>query len=55
VLYFLIVMAVLLLGYAGYLMSLARRGQKMPASAYVVLAVLNALILVAALVWALNR
>ncbi|GLY21003.1 hypothetical protein AB0H63_26060 [Micromonospora echinospora] len=54
-LYFLIVMALLLFGYAGYLMSLARRGQKMPSTAYVVLGVLNGIILVAVLVWAVNR
>lgn len=54
-LYFLIVMALLLLGYAGYLMTVARRRRQVPKAAYVVLGVLNAVLVVAVLVWAVNR
>lgn len=54
-LYFLIVIALLLLGYAGYLVSLVRRGQRIPAVAYLVLAGLNGLILAAVLAWAVAR
>ncbi|WDZ84763.1 hypothetical protein [Micromonospora cathayae] len=54
-LYFLIVIALLLLGYAGYLVSFVRRGRPIPAKAYLVLAVLNGLILAAVLAWAIAR
>lgn len=51
-LYFLIVVALLLFGYAGYLVSFVKRGKPIPATAYLGLAVLNGLILAAVLAWA---
>ncbi|GAA3765175.1 hypothetical protein O7600_11545 [Micromonospora sp. WMMA1998] len=54
-LYFLIVVAVLLLGYAGVLVSFVRKGRKIPPSAYLVLAALNGLILAAVIAWAIAR
>jgi hypothetical protein len=55
VLVFLIVVAVLLLAYAGVLVSFVRRGRKIPPQAYLVLALLNGLILAAVLAWAIAR
>jgi hypothetical protein len=55
VLVFLIVDAVLLLAYAGVLVSFVRRGRKIPPQAYLVLALLNGLILAAVLAWAIAR
>ncbi|MBO4143754.1 MULTISPECIES: hypothetical protein [Micromonospora] len=54
-LYFLIVVAVLLLAYAGVLVSFVRKGRKIPPSAYLVLAGLNGLILAGILAWAIAR
>ncbi|GAA2706886.1 hypothetical protein ACFY2R_22395 [Micromonospora olivasterospora] len=54
-LYFLIVIAVLLLVYAGVLVNFVRRGRKIPPAAYLVLAVLNGLILAAVLAWGISR
>ncbi|MEU4471120.1 hypothetical protein [Micromonospora sp. NPDC023888] len=53
--YFLVVIAVLLLGYAAVLLSFVRRGKKVPPAAYLGLAVLNGLILAAVLAWAIAR
>ncbi|MGI5523262.1 hypothetical protein ACQEUX_20360 [Micromonospora sp. CA-259024] len=53
--YFLVVIAVLLLGYAAVLVSFVRRGRKIPPAAYLVLAVLNGLLLAAVLAWAVSR
>ncbi|SCE97923.1 hypothetical protein GA0070607_3922 [Micromonospora coriariae] len=53
--YFLVVIAVLLLGYAAVLLSFVRRGRKIPSAAYLGLAVLNGLILAAVLAWAVAR
>ncbi|MET8123875.1 hypothetical protein [Micromonospora sp. NPDC005291] len=53
--YFLIVIAVLLLGYAAVLVSFVRRGKKIPPVAYLVLAGLNGLLLAAVLAWAVSR
>ncbi|MCF0095258.1 hypothetical protein AB0B39_30945 [Micromonospora sp. NPDC049114] len=53
--YFLIVIAVLLLGYAAVLVSLVRRGRKIPPAAYLALAGLNGLILAGVLAWAVAR
>ncbi|MEO3779076.1 hypothetical protein ABGB16_19950 [Micromonospora sp. B11E3] len=53
--YFLIVIAVLLLAYAGVLVSFVRRGRKVPPAAYLVLAVLNGLILAGVLAWGISR
>ncbi|SCG60637.1 hypothetical protein GA0070613_3272 [Micromonospora inositola] len=55
VLYFLIVVAVLLLVYAGVLVSFVRKGRKIPPQAYLVLALLNGLILAAVIAWAIAR
>ena len=52
---FLIVIAVLLLGYAAVLVSFVRRGRKIPPAAYLVLAALNGLILAGVLAWAIAR
>ncbi|WP_446216405.1 hypothetical protein [Micromonospora sp. IBHARD004] len=52
-LYFLIVVAVLLLAYAGVLVSFVRKGRKIPPQAYLVLALLNGLILAAVIAWAI--
>ncbi|WBB75008.1 hypothetical protein O7602_05610 [Micromonospora sp. WMMD1128] len=54
-LYFLIVVAVLLLVYAGVLVSFVRKGRRIPPAAYLVLAALNGLILVAVIAWAVAR
>ncbi|MET8043108.1 hypothetical protein ABZU25_19875 [Micromonospora sp. NPDC005215] len=53
--YFLVVIAVLLLGYAAVLVSFVRRGKKIPPTAYLGLAVLNGLILAAVLAFAVAR
>ncbi|MFC4017797.1 hypothetical protein ACFOW4_07545 [Micromonospora sp. GCM10011542] len=53
--YFLIVIAVLLLGYAAILISFVRSGRKIPSAAYLGLAALNGLILAAVLAWAVSR
>ncbi|MEV1145896.1 hypothetical protein [Micromonospora sp. NPDC049799] len=53
--YFLVVIAVLLLGYAAFLLTFVRRGRKIPPAAYLGLAVLNGLILAAVLAWAVSR
>lgn len=53
--YFLVVIAVLLLGYAAVLVSFVRRGKRIPPVAYLGLAVLNGLILAAVLAWAVAR
>ena len=53
--YFLIVIAVLLLGYAAVLVSFVRRGKKIPPAGYLGLAALNGLILAAVLAWAVVR
>ncbi|SCE86320.1 hypothetical protein GA0074695_1694 [Micromonospora viridifaciens] len=55
VLYFLIVVAVLLLGYAGVLVSYVRKGRKIPPAAYLVLAALNGLILAGVLAFAIAK
>ena len=55
VLYFLIVVAVLLLVYAGVLVSYVRKGRRIPPAAYLVLAALNGLILAAVIAWAVAR
>jgi hypothetical protein len=55
VFYFLIVIAVLLLGYAAVLVSFVRRGKKIPPAAYLALAVLNGLILAGVLAWVVAR
>ena len=52
-LYFLIAVAVLLLVYAGVLVSYVRKGRKIPPAAYLVLAALNGLILAGVLAWAI--
>ncbi|MGC4808535.1 hypothetical protein [Micromonospora sp. DT233] len=54
-LYFLIVVAVLLLAYAAVLVNFVRRGRKVPPVAYLVLAALNGLILAGVLAWAVAR
>ncbi len=54
-LYFLIVVAVLLLIYAGILVSYVRKGRKIPPVAYLVLAGLNGLILAGVIAWAVAR
>ncbi|WP_167402564.1 hypothetical protein [Micromonospora viridifaciens] len=54
-LYFLIVVAVLLLGYAGVLVSYVRKGRKIPPAAYLVLAALNGLILAGVLAFAIAK
>lgn len=53
--YFLIVIAVLLLVYAGVLVSYVRRNRRIPPAALLVLAVLNGLILAAVLAWGIAR
>ncbi|WP_199562415.1 hypothetical protein [Micromonospora deserti] len=53
--YFLVAVAVLLLAYAAALVSLVRRGRRIPPAAYLGLAVLNGLILAAILAWAIAR
>ncbi|MBG6070243.1 hypothetical protein [Micromonospora ureilytica] len=53
--YFLVAIAVLLLGYAAFLVSFVRRGKKIPPSAYLALAGLNGLILAGVLAWAVSR
>ncbi|MFI6272605.1 hypothetical protein [Micromonospora zamorensis] len=53
--YFLVVIAVLLLGYAAVLVSFVRRGKKIPPAAYLALAGLNGLILASVLAWAVAR
>ncbi|MEV4721669.1 hypothetical protein AB0J94_31145 [Micromonospora noduli] len=53
--YFLVVIAVLLLGYAAVLVSFLRRGKKIPPAAYLALAALNGLILAGVLAWAVSR
>ncbi|MGN9775317.1 hypothetical protein ACTMS0_06005 [Micromonospora sp. H33] len=53
--YFLIVVAVLLLGYAAFLVRFVRQGRRIPPAAYLGLAVLNGLILAAVLAWAVAR
>ncbi|WP_433554839.1 hypothetical protein ACQP08_25655 [Micromonospora zamorensis] len=53
--YFLLVIAVLLLGYAAALVSFLRRGRKIPPAAYLALAGLNGLILAGVLAWAVSR
>ncbi|MER7444674.1 hypothetical protein [Micromonospora avicenniae] len=53
--YFLVVIAVLLLGYAAVLVSLVRKGRRIPPAAYLGLAALNGLILAAVLAWAIAR
>lgn len=55
VLYFLIVVAVLLLIYAGVLVSFVRKGRRIPPVAYLVLAGLNGLILAGVIAWAVAR
>jgi hypothetical protein len=55
VLWFLVIIAVLLLGYAAVLVSFVRKGRKIPPAAYLVLALLNGLILAAVLAWAVAR
>jgi Na+-translocating ferredoxin:NAD+ oxidoreductase RnfA subunit len=55
VFYFLIVIAVVLLVYAGILVSFVRSGRKIPSAAYLGLAALNGLILAAVLAWAIAR
>jgi hypothetical protein len=55
VLYFLIAVAVLLLIYAGILVSYVRKGRKIPPAAYLVLAGLNGLILAGVIAWAVAR
>jgi hypothetical protein len=55
VLYFLIVVAVLLLIYAGVLVSFVRKGRRIPPAAYLVLAGLNGLILAGVIAWAVAR
>ncbi|MEU8263634.1 hypothetical protein AB0C02_23785 [Micromonospora sp. NPDC048999] len=52
-LYFLIAVAMLLLVYAGVLVSFVRKGRKIPPVAYLVLAALNGLILAGVLAWAI--
>ncbi|SBT45893.1 hypothetical protein [Micromonospora auratinigra] len=54
-LYFLIAVAVLLLVYAGVLVSFVRKGRRIPPAAYLVLAGLNGLILAAVIAWAVAR
>lgn len=51
--YFLVAIAVLLLGYAAVLVSFVRKGRKIPPAAYLGLAVLNGLLLAAILAWAI--
>ncbi|MGN9809035.1 hypothetical protein ACTMSW_06720 [Micromonospora sp. BQ11] len=53
--FFLVVIAVLLLGYAGFLLTFVRQGRKIPPAAYLGLAVLNGLILAVVLAWAVSR
>ncbi|MDG4805650.1 hypothetical protein O7634_02625 [Micromonospora sp. WMMD1120] len=53
--YFLVVIAVLLLGYAAVLVSFVRRGKRIPPAAYLTLAGLNGLILAGVLAWAVAR
>ncbi|WBB66962.1 hypothetical protein [Micromonospora sp. WMMD812] len=53
--YFLLVIAVLLLGYAAVLVSFVRKDRKIPPAAYLGLAALNGLILAAILAWAIAR
>ncbi|MER7460234.1 hypothetical protein [Micromonospora sp. NPDC126480] len=53
--YFLVVIAVLLLGYAAFLVRFVRQGRRIPPAAYLGLAVLNGLILAAVLAWAVAR
>ncbi|MER7892358.1 hypothetical protein AB0C04_06600 [Micromonospora sp. NPDC048909] len=53
--YFLVVIAVLLLGYAGVLVNFVRKGRKIPPGAYLGLAALNGVILAAILAWAIAR
>jgi hypothetical protein len=55
VLYFLIAVAVLLLIYAGVLVSYVRKGRRIPPAAYLVLAALNGLILASVIAWAIAR
>jgi hypothetical protein len=55
VLYFLIAVAVLLLIYAGVLVSYVRKGHRIPPAAYLVLAALNGLILAGVIAWAVAR
>lgn len=54
-LYFLIAVAVLLLIYAGVLVSYVRKGHRIPPAAYLVLAALNGLILAGVIAWAVAR
>jgi hypothetical protein len=53
--YLLAVLGILLLGYAGVLIWFVRKGRPIPASAYLVLALLNGLLLAAILAWAIAR
>lgn len=53
--YVLAVLGVLLLGYAVVLFGMVRRGRPIPASAYLVLALLNGLLVAAILVWVVVR
>ncbi|NJP34710.1 hypothetical protein [Micromonospora thermarum] len=53
--YFLVVIAVLLLGYAAFLVRFVRQGRRIPPAAYLGLAVLNGVILAAVLAWAIAR
>ncbi|MEV4199236.1 hypothetical protein [Micromonospora globbae] len=52
---FLVVIAVLLLGYAAVLVAYVRKGRRIPPAAYLGLAALNGLILAAILAWAIAR
>ncbi|MEU5567383.1 MULTISPECIES: hypothetical protein [Micromonospora] len=53
--YFLVAIAVLLIGYAAVLVTFVRKGRRIPPAAYLVLAALNGLILAAILAWAVAR
>ncbi len=53
--YFLLAIAVLLLGYAAFLLRFVRQGRRIPPAAYLGLAALNGLILAAVLAWAIAR
>ncbi|WP_165947322.1 hypothetical protein [Micromonospora sp. 15K316] len=53
--YFLVAIAVLLIGYAAVLVTFVRKGRRIPPAAYLVLAALNGLILAAILAWAIAR